>query len=502
LLRQAAPLMMGRGASAVITLAIPMVLARLLRPAEFGLYKQAFLVTGTATLLLQMGLAQSLYYFLPRARARGERLRYLQSTVALLAVLAVAGGLALGSAGSLLERGLHSPELRGLAPWLGAYCGFMVLGTPLEITFIAHRQPWRAAVLFLSSDLVRTAAMLLPLLLGGGVHGLMMGATSHAALRALAVAVVLVRPSLLGPSPDRAGSLGDGGAGPEGSLTSGSPVQQILAYALPFGGAAVFVVLQQQWHQYAVAIAVPAATFAVYAVGCFNLPVVDLVYTPVVEVLMVRLGEARGGRSEKSLAVQLFHEAVERLAVVFFPLMFVLQVVAVDLITGLFTSTYRAAVPIFVVGTLELVHAVFPADGVLRAWAQTRFLLWANVIRLLLTVVLVAIGLRPGGIAGLIGALAGYVVAQMAIKVLLLWRCKTVLGVSWSRWLPWRALGRLLLMAAGSAAAGLAVQQAMVRAGLPALWRAGVAVATCALVQGSVVLWLGRHRTAGALRPE
>ena len=116
--------------------------------------------------------------------------------------------------------------------------------------------------------------------------------------------------------------------GPAPSLISPGHLREIVAYALPFGGAALFIVLQQNWHQYAVALSVPAAHFAVYAVGCFNLPVVDLLYTPITEVMMVRMGEL-GGRAEASReacreSARLFREGATRLALAFFPLAAVL----------------------------------------------------------------------------------------------------------------------------------------------------------------------------------
>src|SRR6266446_6025844 len=49
---------------------LPLLLVRRLSQTEFGLYKQAFLVVGTASSILPLGFSMSAFYFLPRERER------------------------------------------------------------------------------------------------------------------------------------------------------------------------------------------------------------------------------------------------------------------------------------------------------------------------------------------------------------------------------------------------------------------------------------------------
>ena len=52
------------------SIALPLLLVRRLSQEEFGLYKQAFLVVGSAITLLPLGFQMSAFYFLPRERER------------------------------------------------------------------------------------------------------------------------------------------------------------------------------------------------------------------------------------------------------------------------------------------------------------------------------------------------------------------------------------------------------------------------------------------------
>src|SRR5438270_8823414 len=73
ILRQAGPLMLGRGGATVLGFALPLILTRLLPQAEFGTYKQVWLIVTTGYFMLQLGLAQSLYYFIPRKDGREQQ---------------------------------------------------------------------------------------------------------------------------------------------------------------------------------------------------------------------------------------------------------------------------------------------------------------------------------------------------------------------------------------------------------------------------------------------
>src|SRR5207248_3255404 len=77
-----------RAGAAVVGFALPLILTRLLPQAEFGTYKQVWLVVTTAYFMLQLGLAQSLYYFLPRKDGR-ESAWLTQASIALVSLGAV-----------------------------------------------------------------------------------------------------------------------------------------------------------------------------------------------------------------------------------------------------------------------------------------------------------------------------------------------------------------------------------------------------------------------------
>jgi O-antigen/teichoic acid export membrane protein len=201
------------------------------------------------------------------------------------------------------------------------------------------------------------------------------------------------------------------------------------AYSLPFALYVFFQTGQQTLHQFMVSSLFDAAAFAVYSVGCLQVPFVEVVSTSVVNVMMVSMVQAL--REERHAAVlSMWQNTVRKLALVFIPLVTLLLVVGHDLIVFLFTDAYAASVPIYRVWLVAILFAIIPMDGLLRVYEQTRFLLVINVFRFILV---------AGGMywfvsnMGLVGAVTMTLVALAAGKAMGLMRmiaCRAALARS------------------------------------------------------------------------
>jgi O-antigen/teichoic acid export membrane protein len=417
ILTRARPLVAARLAGAALALAVPMVLARVLLPASYGTFKQAWLVSQTLALVLPMGLTQSLYYFVPREPA--ERHRFVSQTLlAHLLLGALASALLLGAA-PLLAAHFGNPELLDHAGWIAAFTGLTIAGAPLDVAWNAEGRIGASALARLATEGGRSAALVAGALLTGTVEGALAGMAFAAGARALVALAALARAHGLSVHP--------------------ATLRRQIAYALPFGLAFVLIVPQQQFHQYAVGAAVSVAAFAVYSVGTFQLPIVDVLYTPVSELLQIGLAESDGAGRPARGGLALFHEAVLQLSFAFLPVAGLLLVVAPALIELLFSPVYLEAVPIFRVTALSVVLASLPLDGVMRARAQNRFMLALSGAKLLLTVPLVLAGLAA---LGPMGALVGWIAAETLARAVMLRRAATLFDVPLRRVLPGRALGR------------------------------------------------------------
>jgi O-antigen/teichoic acid export membrane protein len=457
--------------TAGLTLSIPLVLARVLHLDEYGTYYQLFLIATTLYYVLPFGVVQSLYYFLPRAEAKRP---YLGQALLFMSAAGLVGAAGVWGLLGAVAGWFSNPALVEYRLPLAAYTAFLLGSFPLEVSLTAQGRTRASAAVYLVSDAVRAGVMVVPPLLGASLYGMMVAVAAFAALRYVATWAVSLR-------------------GVTGPLASRALFREQLAYAAPFGAAMLLAIPQQNAHLYAVAGAVAPALYALYRVGCFQLPVVDLLYTPTSEVLMVRLGELeREGRLEEG--VEAFREAAGKLAYVFLPFAAFLFAAAPEFIAAMFGEKFLPAVPVFRLSVLGVVLSILPMDGTLRARGWTRAIFASYAVKAAVTVPLVWLGVKH---LGLMGGIGSWAVAEVVGKGMLLARVPAALSTPRLRLgvldvIPWRALGKASL-AALTAAVGVFLLRAAAQAAfrhLPDgfLWRAlplasaGVLFATCYLV--------------------
>lgn len=451
-------LMSGRALGFAATFLIPVILARMFDQTGFGTYKQLFLIYFTLFGVAQLGMAESLYFFLPLSPREGGR--YAVNTVLVLAFGGLACAGLLTAAGPAIARWMNNGELSRYLPWLALHLWLMLTAEALERVMISRKRYLLASFSYGFSDLLRAGFFIIPVLLLRQLEWLLICAVAFAALRLCAMLLYLWH--------EFAGDL------------HADPVllKQQLAYALPFALAGLVETLQANFHQYAVSYYFDAATFAIYAVGCLQIPLVDFIAGPVANVMMVRMiEEVRDGRS--SVALEMWHATTRKLALVFFPLVGLLLVSAREIIVLLFTDTYLASVPIFMIWSMALALSALQTDAVLRVYAQTRSIFVLNVIRLLVIAACIHWFLSA---MQLVGAVLITVLASAIGKGLGLARIKGLWRVRLEDLLPWRSLGTIAAAATVSGMTALLIKSALGLSTFPLLMTTSFVYAASYLV--------------------
>lgn len=443
--RPALLLMSGRTLAFTATFFIPVVLARIFDPAQFGTYKQLFLVFTTVILIAQVGMASSLYYFVPRSAHDAGR--YVANSQLFLGAAGLAGFGVLVLAAPKLAHWLSNSELSRYLPWIGLYLFLMMLSATLEIVLISRGRYFWASACYALSDLARAAAFILPVILFRQLEWLLKGAVVVAFVRVLVTLFYFRREFRGGFKPDRV-------------LFKGQ-----MAYALPFAAAIFVDIMQASLPQYAVAHLFNPATFAIFSVGCLQIPLVDFAASPTSDVMMVKMQE-RLAEGRMPAVVAIWHDTTWKLALLFFPLVAFCVVAARQIIVLLFTVKYEASVPIFMAWSTMILLSILQVDGVMRVFAQTRFLLALNLMRLAIIAGLLKWSLSE---FRLLGPVLAIVLATLAFKAAALVRMKRLLDIKAAQLLPWGSLAALLGAAAAAGAVAWAVKMQMYVATVPLL---------------------------------
>jgi O-antigen/teichoic acid export membrane protein len=429
-------LMFAKTVAFLFNLALPVLLVRRLNLTQFGIYKQLFLVIGTAVMILPLGFAMSAYYFLPR-----EPDRQGETVLNIFVFYLVIGGLACAGLimwPSLLGIIFHQPSLSAYTDLLGVVIMLWIISSAIETIPIANGEMKFASAMILSVQLTRTAIYLAAVIAFGTVRAL---------LYAAVVQGVLQTGVLWWYLQSRFGHFW--------RRLDWHLMGSQLSYALPLGLAGILYTAQTDLHSYFVSNRLGAAAFAIYAVGTVDLPLMGLLQEATNAVLIPHISELEHLKQTREI-ILLMSRATRKLAAVYFPIYAFLMVAAADLISFAFTRRYLPGVPIFRINITLLVAGVLLQDPLFRAYRNQRFFL----IRLRIVLfVLLAVGLwfattRFGGV----GAITVVVCITVTERIVTAIRFGSILGVTWKDMILLKDVGKLALAATAAGLAAAAVR--------------------------------------------
>lgn len=422
--KQAMILVLARAISFLVTMGIPLILVRFLTQSEFGAYKQTILLYTTAITLLPWGMAQSLYYFIPQNPK--ERASYLGNSFLFLIFVGSLSLVGFIFLGPYLEQYFHSIELANNSFMIGLFIFFTMASMHWEIVLISENRVSDAAFVILFSEIIKAITL---------IGGALILSSFTGIISAMAVAAA-IRFVLLG-------------------LYFSQELKVILhglnlvvfrkqwQYSMPFGLMILVTFTQDYFHQYYISYSLSPSDFAIYSIGCLQLPLIDLFYSSIGDVAMVKMTENLQTNNVAGLH-RIWHDAIIKLNLIFLPLMIYVLVVSSAFITALFTINYKASVPIFVVSTVSLLFQGLLVDPVMRVFGQTSSMLLITVLRMPITIILVIIGLNS---FGMVGVAASSIITLILLRTMMLVQIRKIMQIKTKDLLPWRQIGRILLVA-------------------------------------------------------
>jgi O-antigen/teichoic acid export membrane protein len=465
-------LMFAKTTAFVFNIALPMLLVRRLDQAQFGVYKQLFLIVATSVTVLPLGFAMSAYYFLPR-----EPNRRRETVLNILIYNVVIGSLACGALllwPALLALIFNQPGLTGYAPLIGVVILLWIVSQALEIVPIAHGEMKMASALIISVQLTRTAIYLAAVIIFGSIRALVWAAVVQGILQTCVLWWYL-ETRFRGFWQRFDWDL----------------MRSQLSYAVPLGLAGLLYTVQTDLHSYFVSNRLGPAAYAIYGIGTFQIALLTMLQEATNAVVIPRVSALQQQNDTREI-VQLMARAMRKLAAIFFPVYALLMVVATEFIGFLFTPRYLASVPVFRINLTLLLLGVLLQDPLFRAYVEQRFFLIR--LRVVLCVLLTA-GLWIG-IArfGLLGAITTVVLVGVAERAVMAVRFGRILGVSWEDLPLLKDIGKLAVAAVASGLVAEGVRL-LLRGAKPLIVLIACGVAFSLTYLGAVLL-------AGVLTPE
>jgi len=388
--------MMGYG----IRILLPIFLVRVLSKADYGAYGQFFMVEVFIASAFQLGINQSLYYFIPRDEENAGAyflnsllMNCLSYTVAFVIMLLFRGQIA--DAFNLVVLRDHFAELSLYT------VGIMLVSA--SDCYLCARQRIKQSALFDIGGQVLVSVVTLVAAFVTRALGPVIMALVVARLVQLLVMLGYVHLRLRGFHFRR--------------LFLNIGEQFRYGAVLGLGGAAWVWMLRV--HELIVSRNLGVENYAVYKAGITELPVVQYYLMSLAAVALGRFAVMEKERDWEGIRA-LYREILAGMVGIVIPFIVVLVLVAKPLVITMFTENYAGAVPIFRINTLAKLAMLWNAQLVLRAMGRNDVTLWVYSAQLVIAPFLLTACFHLGGMIGVIAGHAGQQIAGRLICQVLL----------------------------------------------------------------------------------
>ena len=368
----------------------PFVIVRLLDPMQFGIYKQLFLILTTTLSVLNLQVASSAYYFMPRAEGK-------QLQVALNIILFYAGAGMVVAIIFLLFPGwagyiFNNQEVVHYIPQLGLAILLWAVSANLEVIPLSLGDVRVSSTFIVLAQVMKCCLLVTAAVMFRSVRAILWASIIEGAMQSLFMMLYIRR---------KFGALW--------RPIDWQLFKQQIGNALPFGTGSTIQGVQSDLHNYFVSYYFSPIVYATYVNGCFQLPLLSLLQYSFAGVLIPEVAQMAATGNFRGI-VEAWLNAMRKLAMLILPICALMFVLRYEIITTLFTKAYANSVPIFSIYLVNLALLTILTGSILRAFDEFRF------YRLKLHLVLIPVSWLSlyTGIkwAGLIGAVTATVLVQ------------------------------------------------------------------------------------------
>ncbi len=418
-------LTLGRVVAYAVMFVVPLVNTRALSVEEYGYYRQFWLLFETLSPILILAFPRSLLYHLPRAESREEKSAYITQTLIFLTFTSLLGAVTYAVMAKTLGAGLGGTA-RAFFWRLSFFTFFMVTTNFMEVLFVAERKPIAQSIYHASMWGGQAICVIIASWFTRDVNSVIWAVAFFGLGRFLF-------------------SLGYLHSAYRLTLEHVSlrSIRDQLSFALPVGLAAVSLILLNQTDKFIITRFMGREAFAVYMVGAFQVPLMNIIQASISNVTFPLLVKYEKDGNHSAM-LDLWQRSLFKTVILVFPVFVFLEVSARPFVTILFTPKYVAATPVFMLYLLLFLRSSFEST-VLQAYKKTRFILVVSTIGF---VVNVALGLMLYKIMGRLGPPLAAVITMNAINLVSLGYSGKLMRASFFQVLPLIGLAKRLAVAA------------------------------------------------------
>ena len=412
--QQAGALILGTTLATLSGVLLPLVLVRLMGKADIAELMALVFIYDMVALIATAGFQQVLMYHVPgrpeaEARAVAERIGLIMAGLGCAGALVVAF---VGYFGDQLPGALsqHAGARISLRPLL-ILAPSLVFDLPSRVVpavLVSRGRANQASALGVVRTIVTTLTTLLPVALGYSITTVVIWYSVARCCFGFSMPWAL---RLAFQRGER--------------VKCPVKVSELFRFALPLGTTDIVSLLNQQVDRWLILLSFPAAAFADYQAGAWQVPVLGSIAYSVGDAYMPSLVE-KFGQGETRAAIEIWRGTIGKVSLVVVPVTVGFMVGARELMSILFTDAYVSAAIIFQLYSIMTLGRVATFGSVIIAAGRPRYMLQAAIFSLVVNVILcVPLTLK----IGFIGPALGTSLAFIPMVIFYIWSIARATGL-------------------------------------------------------------------------
>ena len=370
----------GRAASYFVLFLVPVILVRTLSKDDYGYYAQFLLIYNFFFTILQFGFHKAFYFFFPKYE--NSKRYFVTNTYIIFLIAGIFVLFSLTVFKENIAQLFNASYLSSLLSLCGLHILFMLLACPFEDILVIESKAEKAALVAFLSQVFRGIFIITFVLIFKTLSSAIIGLICYSFLRFLSYSIFVQAYFEIVIDNENINYL-----------------KQQVQYAAPLGLAGIFKSINSNIDRIILAAFFTPEVFAVYTVGKFKIPFIDMFFNSVSEVALPRLVELlKNNRVQEFL--KLWKKLIIRLSVVGIGTFFFLQIVAYDLITLIFTDKYESSIPVFRIILLLVLGPMMLYGNILRAMGHTNDIFKSYFLAFILSIPLTYFMVKHFGLIG------------------------------------------------------------------------------------------------------
>jgi O-antigen/teichoic acid export membrane protein/transposase-like protein len=385
----------------------PLVIVRVFDQAEFGTYKQLFLILTTLMTALYLQVPMSAYYFM--RREPDKRPQVAMNIILFYLATGLLTALVFIAYPTWITYIFNNPALDAHIPLLGVTLTVCLMATNIEIFPLAVGDVRTASRFIVLAQISKSLSMIFAAIIFGSLRAVLWGAIIQGVIQcAFMLGYIHYRIGSLKIRPDQ--------------LFDWSLLKKQITNSPSRGDGGVAHSLGAELHNYFVSYYFSAASFAIYVNGCFQPPLVSLMQGSFKDALAQEAPRLEASGDYKGI-VHAWVDAIRRLSLVILPACALMFVVRRELMVTLFTEAYAESAEIFSIYLAVTLTQITLISPILSSIAGfRRYRLRFNLAQIPLACVALYIGVKFGGLAGACVATVCLNLFEVIAGVAVVWR--------------------------------------------------------------------------------